>query len=209
MKIIPSVMAKNQKELDELLRTLRGVSASIHLDVVDGKFASNKSLMFPFRLRSGFRYNVHLMVEKPEKWIATHGQNVNLCIVQLETLKDILLFIQMMKKSKKKIAIALKPSTSVAVLKPYIHLIDYALVLTVKPGFYGSTFLARELRKVNAIKKMNPNVKVFVDGHMNPKTIGQAVKAGADVIISGSYVTLAENPKRAMKELHHAARFRD
>ena len=206
MRIIPSVMARNQQELNTLLKKLEEVSTKVHLDVVDGKFAPSKSLWFPFRLRSEFRYSAHLMVREPEKWIARFGDRVDLCVAQFEAIKNVPLYIDLMKRKGKKVAVALQPSTAVSLVKPYVHLLDYALVLTVKPGFYGSLYLPQELRKIRLLKKWNPRLKVFVDGHMNPQTIGKALIAGADYCIAGSYVTLADDPKKAMRELRKASR---
>ena len=116
MKIVPSVMAKNQLELNVRFDRLRGVSKVVHLDVVDGKFAPSKSLWFPFRLRVGFRYSAHLMVQEPEKWIARFGDRVDLCIAQFEAIKDVSSYIELMKKKGKKVAVALQPSTAVSLV---------------------------------------------------------------------------------------------
>ena len=92
---------------------------------------------------------------------------------------------------------------------PQYHLdclIDYLLVLTVHPGFYGAKYLPAQLRKITQIKKINPRVKVIVDGGMNPQTIRQAAQAGADFFITGSYTTKADNPKKALKTLAKAIR---
>ena len=74
MDIIPSVMARNQKELDVLLKRYKGFK-ELHLDIVDGKFASNHSLDFKFKLVNGFKYNTHLMVKNPINWIKKYGRN--------------------------------------------------------------------------------------------------------------------------------------
>ena len=99
-------MAKNQQELDALLHKLKGVSQSMHLDIVDGKFAPNQSLNFIFKLPKKFKYNVHLMIKDPETWIKTHP-GFELYFPQFETVKNKEKFIAGMKKSKKKIGIFL------------------------------------------------------------------------------------------------------
>lgn len=199
-KIFPSVMAKNQQQLDTLLKKFKGVSTYLHLDVADGKFVANKSLWFPFTLSSKFKYIAHLMVVRPEKWIKKHGKKVEFYIVQAEVVK-VGKYILDTKKRRKKVAFALNPETKVSKIKKYLKEVDYVLILTVHPGFYGSMYLNYPLKKIKEIKKLNPKVKVIVDGGINLSTIKEAVKVGADHIVVGSYLAKAGNPKKVMKEL--------
>jgi len=204
-KVFPSVMAKNQQELDAILKNLSGVAKLLHLDVADGKFVPNTSLWFPFRLSKKFKYIAHLMVKKPKEWIRKHGKKVEFCIVQAEVV-NISDYIQTTRSQKKKVAFALNPETKITKIKAYLHEIDFVLILTVHPGFYGATYLKSPLKKIEGIKKMNPKIKIIVDGGMNPQTVKDAAKAGADYIVSGSFITKAEKPKERMKRLH--AQFR-
>jgi len=196
-RIFPSVMAKNQKELNALLKKLQGSAEHLHLDIADGKFVPSRSLWFKFRLSSKFKYNAHLMINNPENWIKKYGKKVNLVIPQFETIQDVDKYVSRMKK----VAFAIKPETSISKLKPYLQHIDYVLVLTVHPGFYGAKFLKSPLKKIKQIKKINPKVRVIVDGGMNPKTIKSALKAGADYFVSGSFVSRSDNPKEAVGKL--------
>ena len=200
-RVFPSVMAKNQRELDGMLDNLAGVAQYLHLDVADGKFVPSKSLWFPFRLSSKFKYIAHLMVKEPEKWIKKYGEKVESYIVQVEAVKNIADYISKTKKKKKSVAFALNPETKVSSIKKYLKDIDHVLILTVNPGFYGGKYLKTPLKKISEIKKENPKVKIIVDGGMNPSTVKGAVRAGADYIVSGSFITKAENPKERMKEM--------
>ena len=202
-QVFPSVMAKNQQELETMLNNLAGVATSLHLDVADGKFVPNTSLWFPFKLSKKFKYIVHLMVKEPGKWIQKHGKKVDFCIVQAETV-DLAGYIQTTKKQKKKVALALNPETKVSKIKPYLKSLDYVLILTVHPGFYGAKYLKYPLNKITEIKQENPKIKIIVDGGMNPTTAKDAAKAGADYIVSGSFITKAEDPKERMKLIQKA-----
>lgn len=204
--IIPAIIAQNQKELNWYLQRLKGVSNWLHLDIVDGKFAKNHSLNFPFRLSRKFKYSVHLMVKKPKRWILKLISTVDLLIPQFEELKHPHHFICFMKKRRKKIAFALKPETKVSQVRHYVKDADYILVLMVHPGFYGGKYLPGQLKKIKQLKKINRKVKVIVDGGMNPETIQQAAKAGADFFITGSYTTKARDPRKALKVLKEAIR---
>ncbi len=202
-KVFPSIMTKSQEELDAMLKNLNGAAKYLHLDVADGKFVPNTSLWFPFRLSSKFKYVAHLMVKEPEKWITKYGKRMEFCIVQAETV-DILNYITKTKQQKKKVAFALNPETKVSSLKKYLKDIDYVLILTVHPGFYGGKYLKYPLKKIKEIKNINPKVKVIVDGGMNLKTVKDAARAGADYIVSGSFITKAEKPKERMKMMEQA-----
>ena len=194
-------MGKSQKEINALFKKLEGVSKELHLDVADGKFVHNTSLWFDFKLSKKFKYNAHLMIVHPERWIEKYGNKVDLCIVHLHAIKHIQFFIEYVRSKNKKVAIALNPETKIKELKDYLNDIDVILVMTVHPGFYGAKFLSSPLRKIKKIKKINPDIKVMVDGGMNPKTVRKAVRAGADSIISGSFISKSKNSKKAMKEL--------
>ena len=203
-RIFPSVMAKNQQELNALLTKLRGVAPILHLDIVDGTFAPSHSLDFPFQLSQKFTYQAHLMIKNPEKWIATYSSQMNVCIPQIEEIKSPEQYIAWIKKKKQKVAFALKPETSVAMVKPYLSQIDIILILTVHPGFYGAKYLPTPLKKIKAIKKINPKIKIIVDGGMNLDTIKDAVRAGADYVVSGSFVSKSDNPQQAVQSLQKA-----
>lgn len=203
-KIFPSIMGNSQKEIDYFFKKLNGVAKTIHLDVADGKFVPNKSLWFDFKLSSRFRYNAHLMIENPQKWIEKYGNKVDLCIVHEEAVKDMGMFISWMKKNKKKVGLALKPETKISSIKKYLDAIDFVLILTVNPGFYGGKYLKYPLQKIPVIKRINPKIKVIVDGGMHPTTIKDAVNAGADFVVSGSFTTKSDNPKKSLKLLREA-----
>jgi len=200
-KILPSVMAKSQKEIDFLFNKLDGVSKHLHLDVADGKFVPNKSLWFPFKLSSKFNYSAHLMVKDPSKWIKKYGRRVDLIIFHSEAVKNVSVVIEEIKAKKKNVGLALKPETKIKGIEKELLLVDYILILTVHPGFYGAKFLKSPLKKIQQIKKINSKVKIIVDGGMKPGNIELANKLGSDYFISGSFVSKSENPKKSIKEL--------
>ncbi len=199
--IFPAIIAENKRELDAELKRLQGVARTLHLDIIDGKFAPNRSLKFPFKLKKEYKYQAHLMIQKPEAWIKKNLKRIDLFIPHFEAIHYHSRYILWMKMMKKKIAFAILPQTTVEHLKEHLPYMDYVLILTVHPGFYGSKYLASELKKIKAIKKINSKVKVIVDGGMNPITIKEAKKAGADLFVSGAYVTKSDDPKQRIKEL--------
>lgn len=206
IKIYPSLMARNQQETNQTLKKMRGVARTLHLDVGDGKFVSHQYAWFDVKLSSRFKYNAHLMVKDPTRWVEQNGKKVDVLIFHPEPLSKlkILETIQRVKSLHKKVGLALKPETPVSSIKQYLHLLDFVLILTVHPGRYGATYLPAPLKKIAALKRQNSQLKVIVDGGIRPETIRDAVKAGADAIVSGSFVTSAEDPKKAIKMLKDA-----
>ena len=200
-RIYPSVIAENQKELEELLHKFKGVAKTIHLDVVDGIFAPNHSLDFSFALPANFRYRAHVMVVRPEKWIRRNFGAIELFIPQFEKVKDKKKYIRWMRKKKRRVAFAINPETSVRKMIKSLPFVDEVLVLTVHPGFYGKKFIKKELQKIIQIKKINPKIKVIVDGGINLKTIILAKKAGADYFVVGSVISRSRDPKSAVRQL--------
>ena len=96
---------------------------------------------------------------------------------------------------------ALNPETKAKKVTKYLQVIAYVLILTVHPGFYGAKYLQYPLKKIKEIKKINPDTRIIVDGGMNTGTVQDAIKAGADYVVSGSFITKAENPKERMEQL--------
>lgn len=199
-QIIPSIIAKSQKEFDERFSKIKNLGNTIHLDVMDGKFVRNKSLLFDLTLPRK-KYQIHLMVNNPEKYIEIIHGKAETIIFHLESTKNPRELIKLIRKKKKKVWIALSPKTNVKRAEPFLKDIDGVLIMTVSPGKYGAGFLSRNLRKVKEIRKLNQKVEIGVDGGINEKTIKKAKKVGANVFTVGSYLQKAEKPKGAIKKL--------
>lgn len=205
--IYPSIMAQTEDELSLLFQKFKGITDHVHLDIADGIAVPNTSLHFPLSFLSTsppFRAHAHLMVQQPEKWVAAYGSMVEFCIPHLEYLHDTHHFISDNQHRGIPSALAIRPETPVTALQPYLLDLDYVLVLTVNPGFYGASFLPTPLEKVKTIKQINRNITVIVDGGMTPETVPFAIRAGADHIVSGSFLAKAANPQQAMMLLESA-----
>ncbi len=204
--ITPSIMGKNQPEVTRVFRKLKGTSSKFHLDVADRKCVPSTSLWFNFRIPTAYKYAAHLMIRKPLEWMKLYERKIDLFIVQFEEVEDWDEYFAWTKLHHKKRAVAIRPKTNVKKVLPYVSQFDQVLVLTVQPGFYGAPFVPQALKTINMVKKVNPKLKVIVDGHMNPKTAPMAVRAGADVLVCGSYLAGAADPKKALRELRKAIR---
>lgn len=190
-QIIPSVIAKNQKELNLILRKV-SFAPMLQIDIMDGKFVKNKSFDFDFILPKK-KYEAHLMVKDPITWIKKYGPQMNTIYFHYEAVNNHKDVIKEIRKLKKKVGLAISPRTKVEKIKNLIKYVDNVLIMTVYPGKYGAKFLPFTIKKINELK----NVKIEVDGGISDKTIELA--KGADLFISGSY--LLKSPKKNYEKL--------
>ena len=202
-KIIPSVIAKSQKELVEKIEKVMDFVDYIHLDIMDGAFVPNESLKFDFRIPEELNFEAHLMLQNPDKWVEQNWQKVERILIPIESCKHPKELIEFL-KDKKEVGFVLNPETELESIKKHLDQINQVLIMTVKPGFYGSEFLPETLEKVRDLRKLRPSLDIEVDGGINPETIKKAKGAGANLFVSGSYIMKSENAKDAFNNLWQA-----
>ena len=205
-KIIPSIISKNQKEFDKRLGKVKNLSKVFHLDVMDGKFVKNKSLNFDLALPRK-KYQIHLMVNNPERYIKIIHSKADTIIFHFEATKNPESIIKLIKSKKRKVGIAINPKTQVNGIRSHLKSVNIILIMTVHPGRYGAKFLPNTLKKIKQLRKLKPNISILVDGGINDKTIKKAAKAGADSFVVGSYLQKSLNSREAMKKLKKAVEF--
>ncbi len=199
-KIIPALIAQNQRELDERFEKVRELSGEFHLDFMDGKFVRNKSLWFDFRLPQGRKYSAHLLMKNPIMWIHKSLSKFNMVIVHAES-EGVDEAIEYVRKKRKKVGIAINPESSVREIERYLPRVDLVLVMSVHPGRYGARFLGRNLRKVRELRRLRRGLNIEVDGGINDKTISLVKLAGANRFVVGGYLQKAGDVKAAWRKL--------
>lgn len=202
IRIIPAIIAESQEELLEKVKLVKARAKLIQLDIMDGIFVQNKSLDFDFKLpRTNCKFEAHLMIKNPDKWIKDNWQKVDTILIPIESCKNLWQVVGFLKARKKRVGFALNPETPLRKIKDYLDNIDQVLVMTVSPGFYGAKFLPETLEKVRQLRKLKPNLDIEVDGGINPETIKIASDAGANLFVSGSYIFNSQNSKEAIETL--------
>ena len=198
IKIAPSILSADFANLE---RDIQKVSSAdcLHVDVMDGAFVPNITIGAPvvqsIRRCTGMFLDVHLMVEKPARYIEAFAQaGADLLSIHLEAdhPSRIAEALRIMDRCGVKKAAALRPITKAEAILPYIEELDLVLVMTVEPGFGGQAFIDSQLetiRRVRAIvNQYNPACEVEVDGGITPKTAPLVVEAGANVLVAGSAI---------------------
>jgi len=201
-QIIPAVIANNQEELENKINKVANFVEIIQLDIMDGKFVSNKSMDFDFKLpKTKCKFEAHLMINEPQNWIENHFMKVDTILVHLESIDNPLEIIKQVKEKRKNIGFVLNPETELKKILSYINKINQILIMTVNPGFYGSPFLPDMLEKIKKLRLLKPDLNIEVDGGITNRTIDIVNKAGANLFVSGSYIIKSSNVKGSINNL--------
>ena len=192
--IAPSLLAADFSILKEEITNIENAGAEyLHLDVMDGNFVPNISfgpvVIKSLRAHSNLIFDVHLMIENPDKYVADFvDAGADIICVHVESTKHLNRTIQLIKSYKKKVGVALNPSTSLDTIKYDLDNIDMVLIMTVNPGFGGQKFIPQMLQKIKELRKIAPNIDIQVDGGINDEISKLVIEAGANVLFAGSYV---------------------
>lgn len=212
--IAPSILAADFANLQKDIQLINDSDAQwVHFDVMDGVFVPNISFGFPLlqavkRNTSKF-IDVHLMIVNPEKYINEFvAKGADGISVHYEGNLHIHSVLQQIKNSGAQAGLALNPHTPVSVVKEILHLIDTLLIMSVNPGFGGQKFIPETVSKVSEAKKLiqeaNTSTLIQVDGGVNIENCIALKHAGADVLVAGSAVFKAANPKGYIADLLNA-----
>ncbi len=211
IKISPSVLACDFTRLGEEVADIEKCGADmVHLDVMDGAFVTNISFGLPviesLRKKSDMVFDVHLMIEKPERYAERFIKaGADILTFHYEATDDSEALLTAIKKYGAKSAISIKPATPAEEIYPYLHLCDMVLVMTVEPGYGGQALIPETLEKVRKIRnkaiEQGLDIDIQVDGGINPDNAKDAIAAGANVLVAGSSVFKAKDRKNAIDAL--------
>lgn len=210
LKVSPSILSADFAELSREIRKVEQDAAMLHIDVMDGHFVPNISIGIPVvasvRKCTGMFLDVHLMISRPQDYFEEFSKaGADLICFHYESECDVAQGIEKIHSLGRKAAVALKPGTPAEVLFPYLSQMDMALVMTVEPGFGGQAFMPEMLSKVSLLReeaqRQGLSLDIQVDGGIQSQTGREAVAAGANVLVAGSYVFGAASPAQAVRSL--------
>lgn len=207
VKVAPSILSADFTRLkDEVDLVTEAGADLLHVDVMDGHFVPNITIG-PCVVRSlkkvaKIPLDVHLMITSPEKYLADFVQAgsdwITFHIEAVSAPQDL---IRRARDMGVKVGISLKPRTPVSAIEDVAGLVDLVLVMSVEPGFGGQHFNPEVLPKIAQIRKLNPDVEISIDGGINIKTAAAAIDAGADILVAGSAIFYAPDPRAAVRQL--------
>lgn len=209
--ISPSLLSANFLDLRKEVEMINGSEADwLHIDVMDGVFVPNISYGFPIMNAVGKickkPLDVHLMIVHPENYIKQVADSGAFMMnVHYEACTHLHRTVQAIHDAGMKAGVTLNPSTPVCMLEDIICDVDMALLMGVNPGFGGQKFIENTTNKVKTLRQLidskGSKALIQVDGGVQADTAPRLVEAGADVLVSGSYVFKASDPVATIHDL--------
>ena len=198
IKISPSILSADFSILGDEIKSLEKAGADlIHIDVMDGHFVPNITMGPPIikqiRKCTKLPFDVHLMISPVEKYIKAFADaGSDIITLHPEATDNLKRAVQTVKSFGKKAGVSLNPKTPISALMDVINDIDLILIMSVNPGFAGQSFMGEVLPKVTELRKMINDKKlkidIEIDGGINFETAVLAVKAGANILVSGTTI---------------------
>ena len=215
IKISPSILSCDFSKIGSEIEKLNNSGADlIHIDVMDGHFVPNLTFGPPviskIRKCSKLPFDVHLMISPVEKYIQDYANaGADIITFHPEATDNIQRTINVIKSCKKKVGISLNPETPATIIENFIKEIDLILIMSVNPGFAGQKFMPEVLEKVkffrSKIENEKLNIDIEIDGGIDFETAPLAIKAGANILVSGTTIfkgknNISENIKNLRKQ---------
>lgn len=209
--ISPSLLAADFTDLRHEVEMINKSDADwLHLDIMDGTFVPNISFGFPviYAVAKICKkpLDVHFMIEHPERYVQrTAKTGAMMMNVHYEACVHLHRTVQEIHDAGMKAGVTLNPSTPVCLLEDILNDVDMVLLMSVNPGFGGQKFIEGTIDKLRALREMvdrkNSRALIQIDGGVQAETAPRLVEAGADVLVSGSYVFKAADPIRTIHDL--------
>jgi len=210
-KIAPSILSADFSRLGEEIRAVEQAGADwIHVDVMDGHFVPNitigPSVVQSLRGVTKLPFDVHLMIEDPEKYIGAFvSAGSSIITVHAETATHLHRLVEMIREAGCRAGVSLNPATPLDQVEEILPHVDLLLVMTVNPGFGGQKFIKgmeNKIRKArNLVDRLSPDTLIEVDGGITLQNIKAVSDAGADIFVAGASVFKSGDYPRTIGEM--------
>jgi ribulose-phosphate 3-epimerase len=217
IELAPSILSADFSRLGEQARAaIDGGGTVLHVDIMDGHFVPNITIGPPVvaSLRKPVRdvpFDCHLMIENPDEFIPAFAEaGATWMSVHQEACVHLDRTLHLIESHGCKPAVVINPATPVATLDEVLDIVHHVLVMSVNPGFGAQRFIPNALRKIEALARIREKrglaYRIEVDGGVDMTTVGEVVRAGADLLVAGNAVFGHGDPKHNAAELLRAAR---
>jgi ribulose-phosphate 3-epimerase len=213
IEVAPSILSADFANLaDEIAQVEKAGVKMVHLDVMDGHFVPNITIGPPviakLRKYSNLAFDSHLMISEPERYAENFVEaGVNHITFHIEVAREPRELVKRLHKWGVSAGICLNPETPVEAIKDVGPLCDMVLVMTVHPGFGGQSFMHEAAKKVVDVRRLvGPNVRVEVDGGIDPDTTPIVVGYGADTLVAGNAIFGVSDRVAAIRAIEAAAK---
>ena len=216
IQIAPSILSADFARLaDHAQQSIAGGAALLHVDVMDGHFVPNITLGPPvvasLRKVVDVPLDCHLMIEQPQLYIdAFADAGADWISVHQEACVHLNRVLEMIKTRGLRAGVVLNPATPIGAITEVLDIVDYILIMSVNPGFGGQKFIPTTLEKVRKLAAiraaMGHQFEIEIDGGVGPETVGDIVRAGAEVLVAGNAIFGKGDARRNTEQLLRAAR---
>lgn len=212
--VAPSILSADFAKMGDEVQNITACGADmIHCDVMDGIFVPNitfgPKMVKDIRKHTTLPLDVHLMIVEPIKYIKEFvNAGADYITVHYEACSDVKKTLEEIKNLGVKSGLVISPDTDASVVEEFLPLCDMVLVMSVYPGFGGQKFIPASIDKLvkisSMIKKINPAIRLEIDGGINKETATLVIKAGADTLVAGSAVFGASDRAQAINDIKNA-----
>ncbi|MFQ5778420.1 MAG: ribulose-phosphate 3-epimerase [Terriglobia bacterium] len=214
-EIAPSILAADFARLGEQISALKEVGCRLlHLDVMDGHFVPNITIGVPvvrsLRQATDLLLDCHLMISEPDRHVEAFAEaGADMISVHQEATPHLDRTLAAIRAAGAQAGVALNPATPVAALEEVLPHVDLVLVMSVNPGFGGQEFLPGALDKLRRLcawrADHRAHFRLEIDGGIGVESIADVVRAGADVVVTGTSIFHTANPPESFERLQRAA----
>ena len=214
IKISPSILSADFANLERDVEKISEAGADyIHIDVMDGNFVPpitiGADIIKRLRKCSDLPFDVHLMINNPDNHVESFAEaGADIITIHAESTIHLHRSLAKIKRLGKKAGVSIVPSTHENVLDYVLEEIDLILIMTVNPGYGGQKFIHSQLNKIRncrqKIIKSGNKIELQVDGGINEETAKEAINAGANVLVAGSYIFGSKNYSEAISKLRNS-----